>query len=394
MKNKHVEHSVPVVLIVDDMPANVQMVSLMLKDKGYKVRVALSGKMALQSVRDNPPDLVLLDINMPEMDGYEVCRQLKADEKSRGIPVIFISSLSETMDKVKAFQVGGVDYVEKPFHLEEVFARIETHLKIRILQRELSLHNQRLEEVVCERTSQLEEARRRLAIMDRTKSEFLNLISHELRTPLNGIFGVAQLLFDENETDPDRRELMNMFNASRSTMMKILDDALLLTQIEVSGDTFSSQTTPLDFILDSAIASVKKTAQPGGIAILPKSPCPGIDVQGDSNLLVKAFSSLLETAVKFSAGEPVAVVCTCSEKTVEIAISAKGRTIPADMLADFFDVFSASRPIAGVGDLGLGLPVAERIISLFDGSVAVRNEVPAGVSFIVRCRTGSGSGSV
>lgn len=391
MKNRKVEHSLPVVLIVDDMPANVQMVSLMLKDKGYKVRVALSGKMALQSVQDSPPDLVLLDINMPGMDGYEVCKQLKSDEKSRVIPVIFISSLSETMDKIKAFQVGGVDYVEKPFQLEEVFARIETHLKIRQLQHELSLHNQRLEEVVRERTCQLEEARRRLAIMDRTKSEFLNLISHELRTPLNGIFGVAELLFNEDEKDPARRELRSMFNVSRNTMMKILDDALLLTQIEVSGDTFSSQTTPLDFIIDSAITSVKKHAQPGSIAIIPESSCPGVDVQGDSSLLVKAFSSLLETAVKFSTGEPIAVVCTCSGTTAEIAISANGRTIPADMLADFFDVFSASRPITGVGDLGLGLPVAERIISMFAGSVTVRNEVPAGVTFIVTCRTGNGN---
>ncbi|MCX6986414.1 MAG: response regulator, partial [Lentisphaerae bacterium] len=309
MKDNPCGNSVAEILIVDDMPANVQMVSLMLKDKGYEVRTAPGGKLALQSVQDNPPDLILLDINMPEMDGFEVCERLKADDKYREIPVIFISSLSETLDKVKAFQVGGVDYVEKPFRFEEFFARIETHLKMRNLRHELSCHNRRLEELVRERTDQLAEAHRRLALMDRTKSEFLNLISHELRTPLNGVFGVAELLFNENEKDPSRRELRNMFNTSRNTMMKILDDALLLTQIEVAGNTFSSQTTPLAFILDSAITSVKNYTQPCPVAILPEFPPAGINILGDSSLLVKAFSSLLETAARFSAGEPVAVTC-------------------------------------------------------------------------------------
>lgn len=387
MKDNPIEKTAEEILIVDDMPANIQMLSLILKDRGYKVRTALAGKLALQSVRDNPPDLILLDINMPEMDGFEVCRQLKSDERSKEIPVIFISSLSVTTDKVNAFQAGGVDYVEKPFQLEEVFARIETHLKIRKLQRELARQNQNLEDIVSERTSQLAEAHSRLAIMDRTKSEFLNLISHELRTPLNGIFGLTELLFDENEKDPSRRDLMNMFNVSRDTMMKILDDALLLTQIEVSGNTFSSQTTPLAYILDIAIASLKKHAHARPVVILPEFPPADIDVHGDPSLLVKAFSSLLETASRFSSVEPVTVACNRTASSVEIAISAKGRIIPADMLADFFDVFSVSKPIGDVGDLGLSPAVAQRIISLFGGSVAARNDSPAGVTFTVTCKT-------
>jgi DNA-binding response OmpR family regulator len=386
MKKDTLEKSTSEILIVDDIPANVQMVSSLLKTKGYKVRVALGGKLALQAVRDNPPDLILLDINMPEMDGYEVCERLKHDDKSKGIPVIFISSLSETIDKVKAFQFGCVDYVEKPFRIEEVFARIETHLKIRNLQRELSRHNQHLEELVRERTSQLAEAHRRLAIMDRTKSEFLNLISHELRTPLNGIFGVAELLFQIDEMNPEQKELWDIYNTSRNSMMKILDDALLLTHIEVSGDSFTSQITSLDSILGSAIAFVKSHPQPRPVAILPEITPPDVNVHGDSELLVKAFSYLLETATRFSSGEPVTIACTRTSSAVKVVICAKGRIIPEDMLADFFDVFSVSRPIRDVGDLGLGPPVAKRIISLFGGSVAVRNEDPAGVSFTVTCR--------
>src|SRR4051812_49065314 len=117
----------------------------MLKDRGYKVRPVPSGKLALLAAQREPPDLILLDINMPEMNGYEVCEKLKADEWLRGIPVIFISALAEPLDKVRAFAFGGVDYITKPFQMEELYARVETHLKIRRLQVELEDTNTRLE---------------------------------------------------------------------------------------------------------------------------------------------------------------------------------------------------------------------------------------------------------
>ena len=110
------------ILIVDDTPANLQVLAGMLKDRGYKVRPVPSGKLALLAARRDPPDLILLDINMPEMNGYEVCEQLKADELLGGIPVIFISALTEQLDKVKAFATGGVDYITKPFQMEELHA--------------------------------------------------------------------------------------------------------------------------------------------------------------------------------------------------------------------------------------------------------------------------------
>ncbi len=138
MKDNDIGQNAPEILIVDDMPDNVQIISLMLKTKGYKVRSALNGKLALQIVRDNPPDLILLDVNMPEMNGYEVCERLKADDKSKEIPVIFITGLTETADMVKAFSIGAVDYIAKPFQLEEVCARVKTHLRLRRLQIELS----------------------------------------------------------------------------------------------------------------------------------------------------------------------------------------------------------------------------------------------------------------
>jgi phosphoserine phosphatase RsbU/P len=132
------------ILIVDDVAANLQVLTRMLDDRGYLTRPVTSGKMALLAAQNDPPDLVLLDITMPDMDGYEVCARMKANEKLKDIPVIFLSALHETLDKVKGFSVGGLDYVTKPFQFEEVHARVETHLKLRRLQLQVEEQNRLL----------------------------------------------------------------------------------------------------------------------------------------------------------------------------------------------------------------------------------------------------------
>jgi len=139
------------VLIVDDTPANLHLLSRMLSLRGYKVRAANSGTRALAAIRANPPDLILLDIMMPEMNGYEVCEQLKTDEQTRDIPVIFISALDAMEDKIKAFTAGGVDYVTKPFQGKEVLARVKTHLALRSMQKNLEEKNVQLEQEIAER---------------------------------------------------------------------------------------------------------------------------------------------------------------------------------------------------------------------------------------------------
>src|SRR5688572_27061749 len=148
------------ILVVDDTPANLQVLAGMLKDRGYKVRPVPGGKLALAAARRDPPDLILLDINMPEMNGYEVCERLKADERLKGVPVIFISALTEPLDKVKAFAMGGVDYLTKPFQMEELHARVETHLKLRRLQVEQEEYSRQLEQARQRLKLDLEWARR------------------------------------------------------------------------------------------------------------------------------------------------------------------------------------------------------------------------------------------
>jgi signal transduction histidine kinase/DNA-binding response OmpR family regulator len=139
------------ILIVDDTPANLRLLSRMLTAEGYKVRAAPNGAWALEAARSFPPDLILLDILMPEMDGYEVCERLKADERTRYIPIIFISALDRTEDKIRAFEIGGVDYITKPFQSEEVAARVETHLTLRSLQKDLEYNNMQLQQEIVER---------------------------------------------------------------------------------------------------------------------------------------------------------------------------------------------------------------------------------------------------
>ncbi len=138
------------ILIVDDNPDNLRLLTRLLSEHNYKVRVAPNGKRALATIRKEPPDLVMLDIMMPGMDGFEVCRQLKEDEQTAGIPVIFVSAIHVTIDKVKAFSLGGVDYITKPFKTEEVLARLNTHLSLRSLQQQMEKKNSELQKALDE----------------------------------------------------------------------------------------------------------------------------------------------------------------------------------------------------------------------------------------------------
>lgn len=151
MPNQSTQAQKADILVIDDTPENLHLLSTMLTERGYKVRSVTKGMTGLRGAQAAPPDLILLDVNMPQMNGYEVCQHLKNDDRTCEIPVIFISALGDVLDKVKAFQVGGVDYITKPFQVEEVLARIETHLMLRQLQKQLQIQNEQLQQEIRER---------------------------------------------------------------------------------------------------------------------------------------------------------------------------------------------------------------------------------------------------
>jgi DNA-binding response OmpR family regulator len=379
------------IMIVDDTPANLKLLEDMLLQQGHEVRSFPLGRLALAAATKNPPDLILLDVNMPEMNGYEVCESLKANAALSDIPIVFLSALNETQDKVKAFHAGGVDYIAKPFQIEEVHARVETHLKLHELQQALKLHNERLEQAVAERTRELEEANGRLTILDRSKNDFLNLISHEFRTPLNGLLGVGDLILSEMPSTEGNLELKGLFQRSRRRILSILEDALLLAQIDVNGKQFLSAPISFDAVLSRAIEKTAVFAKSrlvalSLVALSPPALRPDL-VLGDQDLLVRALEALLETAVKFSSeGATVRLSRDVAARSPSVIIESQGRSIPDPVLPKFFNLFSIAQAITPGGDLGLGPPMAHRILSLFGGSVSVGNREPSGIRLTVSLR--------
>lgn len=175
MDDTYIEIAKGNILVVDDTLANVQLLSRMLAEHGYKVRKVLNGQMALMGVQTAPPDLILLDVNMPEMNGYEVCQHIKANIATQDIPIIFISALDEVSDKVKAFSVGGVDYITKPFQVAEVLARVEHQLMLRDLQRQLREQNILLQQKIHEHERTLQELQHAKAALQQANLELQRL---------------------------------------------------------------------------------------------------------------------------------------------------------------------------------------------------------------------------
>ncbi|MEI6351438.1 MAG: response regulator [Verrucomicrobiota bacterium] len=376
----------PEILVVDDTPANLELLTSILKSNGYKVRPVPNGLAGLQAAKSEPPDLILLDINMPEMNGYEVCRRLVADAVLKNIPVLFITALGETEDKVMAFNCGGVDYITKPYRDQEVLARVRTHLRLRQLQLEVEAHNAHLEETVRIRTREITEAHARLAILDEAKTDFLSLISNELVAPIDGLFELTSHVLEECQSHTISGSLPQLIESTQHKIRTFLNDALLLTQIKVDEKSLQSKTS-LDLVCRQAVGNVSAKAVSRNVHF---GDLPGSShfIVGNSALLTKALEALLEAALQFSkSGEAIRFSSSVSDTEVLLVISTTGSHVPEAILSQFFDILAMENDLIPPGFLGLRMPVAQRIISIYDGSVTVDNIDPSGIQLAVRFKS-------
>ena len=390
------------ILVVDDTPANLHLLGSMLGKFGYSIRPASTGSLALRAAQRQPPDLILLDVMMPEMDGYEVCLQLKADARLKDIPVIFISALGGVDDKVKAFQFGGVDYITKPFHAEEVRVRVSTHLEMRRQQLAAGRKSDALALLVNLRTRQLAETNEKFAALDQgqsqltaqrgqldsAKQQFLRFIAHELRTPLNGLLGAADLALAELVSGPPTAEIKKLFEESRQRLLLFMEDALLLSHAEAEGGPVA--VSPLDAVLATAVQECRDTAAVNDLRLGP--PPQGLGrVRGDAYFLTRAILRLLETGIKFcSPGGELTLAATPLAHEVVLVIRASGHTVPERFLPGFFAPMANGGAVTPRGDLGLSPAVASQIILRVGGAVAIQNTVPGGVEIVARLPRGTG----
>ncbi len=353
----------PSILVVDDTPANLRLLTGMLKDLGYRVRSVSSGKFALRTAEHDPPDLILLDIMMPVMDGYEVCERLKADEKLAEIPVIFISALGETMDKVKAFQVGGVDYVTKPFQLRELQARVATHI-------ELHRHRRLLQESY----EQLEAANKEL-------EAFSSAVSDDLRAPVMRIYGMSRTLLEDCAgcLDEQGRSFIQRVRNEANGMMQFVDDLLKLSR--VSRAEVQPQALDLSKFANAIAERVNEQPSDRRIEFVIE---PGLSAIGDGHLLEIVMENLLGNAVKFTSKREYARIEF--GKTVidgRTAFYVKDNGVGFDMAhaGKLFAPFQRLHKDSDYPGTGVGLAIVHRIIRRLGGKVWTDAVVDKGATF-------------
>jgi len=354
----------PTVLIVDDSPDNLILISGLLKDL-YRVKIANNGERALKvALTDSPPDIILLDIMMPGMDGFEVCRRLKDDPVSRDIPIIFLTSLNEDADEARGLELGAVDYITKPFNPVIVKARIRNNL-------ELKRHRDHLAAMVAKRTQELAEAHNRLKALDEAQRDYLRAISHELRTPMNGVLGIAELALEELD-DEQRNEYMTIYERTRSRLLAAVDSALLLAELQ--GDGASIATIPVDLseIVAKTLGSLKELFSEKDLSIVSPQTKPGT-VFGNEELLRQSLTTLLKCALRMATpGTPVAARFSEEKDRTILEIAFQGPPLPDKLHRTFFNTFSSDRCGSRVEDLGLTVPLAAHVVRAMGGSVDLR----------------------
>jgi signal transduction histidine kinase len=349
------------ILIVDDALPNLRLLSRMLKDSGFQVRGISNSSMVTTVVHAEPPDLILLDINMPGLSGYEVCAQLKADERTHEIPVIFISALDDVLDKVRAFSVGGIDYITKPFQVEEVLARVRTHLTVRRLQ-------QQLESQIAE----LQESNNEL-------NAFAHTVAHDLKNPLASMVLNLDLLemwvgLDEKEKSI---RAITVVQQSMEKLTNIIDEILLLASVRKE----TVEMVPLDTagIVAQAISRLSLGVETTQARI--EAPDEWPVALGYEPWVEEVWMNYLSNGLKHGGTPPFLQLGADVQPDgmIRYWVRDHGPGIASDVVPTLFAEFTRVGQ-ARTGH-GLGLSIVKRIVDKLDGEVGLECHTGGGCTF-------------
>jgi signal transduction histidine kinase len=372
------------VLIVDDTPANVRVLAEYLDGHGFNVTVAQDGEEGLERARFGRPDLVLLDAMMPGWDGFETCRRLKADPATSAIPVIFMTALSEVGDKVRAYEAGGVDYITKPFHAEEVLARVNTHLALRNMQRQLQERNEALQREVRERERAeqvLAERSRELARSNAELERMAYIASHDLQEPLRMVASYVQLLERRymGQLDADAHEFIGFAVDGARRMQALIDDLLTISRVDTKGRPL--QRVELGEALDAALRSLRIAIDERN-AKVQADPLPA--VLGDAAQLTQVFQNLLSNAVKFCQASAPLVEISARRDGAQwrICVRDNGIGVPEEHRERIFGMFQRLHGRREYAGTGIGLAICQKIVERHGGSIWVEAAQGGGSVFI------------
>ncbi len=378
--NKHT------ILIVDDVPANVRVLYEFLLKQGFKVRVAKDGRSALKTTEHACPDLILLDVMMPGMDGFEVCQALKSQESTREVPIIFMTALADTIDKIRGFSLGAVDYITKPFQQEEVLARVNAHLSLRKLQRELIDEIQQRKEAEMTLQQHAVELEKRNLELD----AFARTVAHDLKNPVNGIIGFTELLLEECSPvvppSPESIEYLHWVVKAAQKMVTIIDSLLLLAGVSKQAKV---ELHPLE------MAQIVSQVQLRLVQLLREYHC---DLRLPTNWPVakgyapwveEIWANYISNALKYG-GKPPRIELGAdllpplsSSPQIEMIrfwVRDNGPGLSKDAQTQLFTPFTRLHKDRAEGH-GLGLSIVQQVVERLGGQVGVESQEGRGSLF-------------
>ena len=362
------------ILVVDDTPESLKLLVDLLMDEGYRVRPTMDPKLALESALSNPPELILLDVRMPGMDGFELCQRLKQATCTEQVPIIFVSALQELHERVRGFEAGGVDFITKPIQREEVLARVSAQL-------ELSRMRQSLEK----RSEELAAANQKLQDLDKLKSMFIASVSHELRTPLNAIISFSGILLREilGGLNERQRDSLERIDRAGKHLFSLITDVIDISKIEAGRSDVYPETFALQELVDEALNTIHPQAETKGLTVTVSAVTWPV-LHTDRRRLLQCLVNLLGNAVKFTEKGGVTVLVSDTGEAVAVAVRDTGIGIAEGDRPKLFKAFERldSHLRVKAGGTGLGLYLTRKLVTDFlHGEISVMSSPGEGSTF-------------